>query len=107
ALLELCLLVLARGLESTLEVVEHRQQLLQHPLRREPDELRLVALDALAVVLELGLQTPERVEILVALPPRLLERGRLRPLLGLRPLERLLFDVVCHYGVLASSSTTS
>ena len=102
-LLELCLLMLGGRLERALEVVQHRQELLHEPLGRTRDEVRLVARDALAVVLELGLQTLERVEILVALPRQLLDLVDLRRLL----LDASLFDGLAHYDVFASSSTTS
>ena len=87
AVLELRLLVLRGGLERPLEVVEDGQQLLDEPLGRARDQVALLARGALAVVVELGLQAPERVEVLVALapdglelvePPRPARRGRLR-----------------------------
>ena len=84
AVLELRLAVLDRRLERPLEVVEHRQQLLDEPLGGARDELLLLARDPLAVVVELGLQPLERVEVLVALARHLgelvaLERRRLGP----------------------------
>ena len=51
---ELRLLVLRRRLERALEVVEHRQELVQQALVRAAEELGLVARDALAVVVEVG-----------------------------------------------------
>src|SRR5581483_358433 len=99
--LELCLLVLGGGLERALEIVEHGQELLHEPLGRTADEVGLVACDPLLVVLELGLETLERVEILVALPRQLrrVDRRRL--------LDASLFDGLRHQVALASSSTTS
>ena len=80
AVLELRLLVLGRGLERALEVVDHRQQLLDEPLGGARDQARLVARRALAVVVELGLEALQRVEVLVALrasPPRARSTRRL------------------------------
>ena len=65
--LELELPVLDGRLHRPLEVVEHREQLDDQPLGRPGGEGLLVAGNPLAVVVELGLQTLERVEILVAL----------------------------------------
>src|SRR5205823_1800846 len=95
ALLELCLLVLLGGRERALEVVEHGQQLLDEPLVGPRDQALLVAQDPLAVVLELGRDPLEVVQVLVALG---LERRYLL-------LEREL--TLLGHEVLASSSTTS
>ena len=67
ALLELRLLVLGGRLERALEVVEHRHELLDEPLVGARGQLLLVARHPLAVVVELGLQPLQRVEVLVAL----------------------------------------
>ena len=61
-------------LERALEVVDHRQQLLDEPLRGARDQICLVARDPLAVVVELGLQPLERVEVLVPLARHRRER---------------------------------
>ena len=98
ALLELRLLVLLGGRERPLEVVEHGQQLLHEPLVGPRDQALLVARDPLAVVLELGRDPLEVVQVLVALG---LERRHLL-------LERELTGVAClGHEVFASSSTTS
>ena len=63
----------AGRLERTLEIVEDGHELADQPLVGARGQLLLVARHPLAVVVELGLQTLERVEILVALtraPPR-------------------------------------
>ena len=59
-------MVLGR-LERALEVVEHRQELHDDPLARARDERLLVARRALAVVVEVGGEAPQVVEVLVAL----------------------------------------
>ena len=74
ALLELRLLVLLGRAKRALEVVEHGQQLLHEPLVGPRDQALLVAQDPLAVVLELGRDPLEVVQVLVALG---LERGEL------------------------------
>ena len=56
--------------ECALEVVEHRHELLDQPLVGARGQLLLVARHPLAVVVELGLQPLERVEVLVALRQR-------------------------------------
>jgi hypothetical protein len=117
--------VIARRDKRTLEVVEHRQQLLDQPLRGARDQIALIARDPLAVVLELGLETLERVEILVALlanpvelsrgnlpvPPYLLHLSAIADARSARlefiDLALLLDAIVGHYVVFASSSTTS
>src|SRR5262249_10255014 len=53
--------------DRALEVVEHRHELLDQPLVGARGQLLLVARNPLAVVVELGLQPLQRVEILVAL----------------------------------------
>ncbi len=63
ALLELRLLVLLGRLERALEVVEHGQELLHEPLAGPRDQALLVARGPLAVVVEVGLEALERVEI--------------------------------------------
>jgi hypothetical protein len=95
ALLELRLLVLLGRSKRPLEVVEHGQQLLDEPLVGPRDQALLVAQDPLAVVLELGRDPLEVVQVLVALG---LERRHLL-------LEREL--TLLGHEVLASSSTTS
>src|SRR4051812_30254543 len=84
ALFELRLLVLACGLERTLEIVEHGHELLHEPLVGARGQLLLVARHPLAVVVELRLQPLQGVEVLVALLCRRRERVRL-----LRRLRRL------------------
>src|SRR5438445_4728527 len=54
-------------LQRELERVEHRQQLLDQAFGSPVDESGLLLDHALAVVLELGLHAPERVEVLVPL----------------------------------------
>ena len=54
-------------LQRELERVEHREQLLHQALGGPVDERGLLLDHALAVVLELGLHAPERVEVLVPL----------------------------------------
>ena len=53
--------------ERAVERVEHREQLLDEPLGGALDERGLLAQHALAVVLEVGLHPPQRVDELVAL----------------------------------------
>ena len=79
ALLELRLLVLARrGIERALEIVEHREELLDQPLGRHPrPALACSRADALAVVVELGLEPLQRVEVRVALAAYRLEHNLL------------------------------
>jgi hypothetical protein len=67
ALLELGLFVLFRRLECTLEVVDDRQQLLDEPLGRPRGQARLLAGGALLVVLELGREPLQVVEVLLRL----------------------------------------
>src|SRR5205085_11861725 len=98
AFLELRLLVLGRGLERALEIVEHGHELLDEPLVGARGQLLLVARHPLAVVVELGLQALQRIEVVVAL---LRHRRQLVGLLG---------DYDCFFfpSVLAHlSSTTS
>src|SRR5215208_2273670 len=92
--------MLLGGGERPLEVVEHRQELVHQPLVGPRDQALLVARNPLAVVLELGRDPLEVVQVLVALG---FQRGDLVLRLGL---DR---RVLCfgHYEVLASSSTTS
>src|SRR4051812_1238649 len=108
--LELSLLVGSRELERTLEVVEHRYELLHQPLVGARGQLLLVARNPLAVVVELGLQPLQRVEVVVAL----LRHGRQLVRLLLRRLDgfALLLDgpIVGHLSSTTSysaSSTTS
>src|SRR5207237_9536094 len=100
-LLELGLFVLLGRFEGALEVVEDGQQLLHERLRRPGRERLLVARGPLAVVVELGLQALERVEVLVALA---LER--LDPLVRLPELV-LLWRLLRHSTLSASSMTSS
>ena len=76
ALFELRLLVLFRGRERALEIVEHGQELLDEPLVGARDQALLIARDPLAVVLELGRDPLEVVQVLVTLG---LERRHLSP----------------------------
>src|SRR4029450_8699175 len=99
ALLQLRLLVLLRGRERPLEVVEDGQQLLHEPLVGPRDQALLVARDPLAVVLELGSDPLEVVQVLFAL-------GCERRYLLLEGRPPSLSTLVGHE-VLASSSTTS
>ena len=62
-----------RVLDRALEVVEHGQQLLDDALPRARDRVRLLALHALAVVLELRLHALREREVLGRLPLRQLE----------------------------------
>ncbi len=111
-----------RRLERPLQVVEHRQQLLDQPLVGPRDQACLVTRGPLAVVLEVGLDALEGVDELVALALERLDLVRLRawsrgnlpvppdPLHlsaiadGLR-LRLVCSDLVAHYDVLASSSS--
>ena len=99
-LFELALLVLGRSLQRALEIVEHGHEFLHEALVGARGQLLLVARHPLAVVVELGLQPLERVEVLVTL---LDQRGYL-------VLEdRLLGCLAGLFGVLLAhfSSTTS
>src|SRR5262245_5565817 len=64
ALLELGLLVLLCGVERPLEVVEHGQQLVEDALVRARRERLLLAGSPLAVVVELGREPLQAVEVL-------------------------------------------
>ena len=64
---QLALLVPRRGLEGAAHVVHDRQQRLDDVLGGAQAQLVALAPDALAVVLELGLEAPEVVEVVVAL----------------------------------------
>ena len=99
ALLQLRLLVLLGRCQRPLEIVEHGQELLHQPLVGPRDQALLVAQDPLAVVLELGGDALEVVQVLV---PLRLERRE--PFL-----DRVLRGVslVLVHEVFASSSTTS
>jgi hypothetical protein len=99
AFLELRLFVLCRRLERALEVVEHGQELLDEPLVGTRDQTLLVARNPLAVVLEVGRDALEIVQILVALA---FDVGELLFELGVVGLS-----LVSHYDCLASSSITS
>jgi len=103
ALFELRLLMLHRGLERTLEIVEDRQQVLHKPFVRERDELLPLPQRALAEVVEVGGCPLPAVDRLVALGR---ESGEtiLAALLDLLLFACLL---VLHQEVFASSSTTS
>src|SRR5919198_1100171 len=103
ALLELGLLMLLGGFERALEVVQHGQELAHESLGRPNRARRFVARGPLAVVVELGLQPLERVEVLVALARHLGKLNLWRPSL----LGRLSHFLLCHYDVFASSSMTS
>src|SRR2546423_10516285 len=67
ALLELRFLMLRRGLERALEIVEDRQEVLHEPFVRERDELLSLAQRALAEVVEVGRRPLPVVDRLVAL----------------------------------------
>ena len=67
---ELALLVLVAGLERAAHVVHDRQQGLDDGLGGAQAQLLVVALHALAVVVELGLEAAQVVEVLVALGAR-------------------------------------
>ena len=60
--------MLGGGLERPLEIVEHRQELLDQPLVGARDQALLVARHPLAVVVELGREPLQVVEMRVALP---------------------------------------
>src|SRR5262249_17367523 len=62
---EFRLLVPFRRLERPLEVVEDRQELANEPLVGMRDQSLLLACGPLAVVLEVGLQALQKVEVLV------------------------------------------
>ncbi len=96
AFLELGLLVLLGRSERPLEVVEHRQELLHQPLVGARDQALLVTRGPLAVVLEVGRDALEVVQVLVPLG---LERRQ--------PLLELCLRRRRRHEVLASSSTTS
>ena len=104
AVLELRLLVLLGGLERSLQVVEDRQKLLDDPLAGPRDQALLIARGPLAVVVEVGLETLERVDqllVLVSERLQLVELGLLvhRLLLG-------VLDLLGHYAFFASSSSS-
>ena len=61
--------------ERELEAVHHRQELLDQAFSRAVDERGLLAQHALAVVLEVGLQTTSRVEQVVAFPLKCVQVG--------------------------------
>ena len=100
ALLELRLLVLAGGDERPLEIVDDREHRLHQPLVGARDQVLLVTRGPLAVVVELGRDPLQLVEVVVALG---LDGGE--PLLQLLGLDGLLL-LLRHY-CLASSSITS
>ena len=86
--------------ERELEAVEHRQQLLDQALGRALDERGLLAQDALAVVLEVGLDALRELTQVVALLGQLLEIRRdelSRVLLG-----ALVVDDVVRLGILGT-----
>ncbi len=95
ALFECGFLVLRRGPERPLEIVEDRQQLLHEPLVRERDVLGAVARGTLLVVVEVGRHAQQPV----------LEfcNSGVRHVRCLTP----MLDFGLHYEVFASSSTTS
>src|SRR2546423_4971015 len=103
ALLELRFLMLRRGLERALEIVEDRQKVLHEPFVRERDELFPLAQRALAEVVEVGGRPLPAVDRLVALG---FESGE--AILAALP-DRLLVSrlLLLHQEVFASSSTTS
>ena len=68
ALEHLRVLVVLGRVERALEVVEHGQELGDDPLPGAREELRLLAHDALAVVVEVGRDPTQVVEVLVPLP---------------------------------------
>src|SRR5690348_369295 len=98
AVLELRLFVRGRELECTLEIVEHRDELTHQPLVGARGQLLLVARHPLAVVVELGLQTLQRVEVLVTLARDRLELigavARLRRAYAARAVVRFALGLV-------------
>ncbi len=98
ALFELRLLVLARGDERPLEIVDDGEHRLHQPLVGARDQILLVTRGPLAVVVELGRDPLQLVEVVVALG-----LDGLEPLLQLLGLGGLLLRHYC----LASSSITS
>src|SRR5262249_26087228 len=107
ALLELRLLVLARVVERALEVVEHRHELLDEPLVGARGQLLLVARHPLAVVVELGLQPLQGIEVVVALLRHRRELVHLFDLLDLLLDPRLLAHLSSTTSYSASSTTSS
>ncbi len=81
---ELLAAVLARRLDGAAQVVDHREQRFDDRLGGAQAQILLVAPHALAVVVELGLQTLQVVEVVVALGERLSETlaGALRTAAG-------------------------
>ena len=103
ALVELRLLVLAGRDERPLEVVEDGEHRLHQPLVGARDQALLVTRRPLAVVVELGRDALQLVEVLVPLG---LDRGE--PLLDLAaPLLLLRRGLLVGHEGLASSSITS
>ena len=98
--------MLLRRVERPLEVVEHRQELLHEPLVGARDQALLVARGPLAVVVELGGDALQVVEVLVALSleerEALLELGD-----GLLDLVGAGLLLGGHQDCFASSSMTS
>ena len=96
---QLALLVLGGGLERATHVVHHRQQGLHDDFGGAQAVLFRVALHALAVVVELGLQAAQVIEVLVALGGQLVELLALGFLpgarLGLAGLRRRLGGLAC------------
>jgi hypothetical protein len=99
------LLMLLRGFERPLQVVEDGEQLADEPLVRMGDEPLLFASGPLPVVLEVGLHALEKVEVLVPL------RGDSRePVVGsrscrLRLLDLRMSELLAHDFVAPSSSS--
>src|SRR5436309_2242092 len=113
ALFELGLLVLLRRLERPLEVVHDRQQLLHEPLGSPGGQTRLLARGALLVVVELGREPLQVVQMLLRLR---LGRGELvatgsrdmaRDPVALLDLVELFLGRIRHQEVFASSSPIS
>ena len=111
--------VLGRRFERPLQVVEHGHEVLHEALGRARDQIAPIARRPLAVVVELGLQALQRVEVLVALArrlrqlvDRLLDVGYAAPPPARRPRlrgHRLRARLVSHSSTTSysASSTTS
>ena len=67
AVLDGGLFVLGDGVERAAEIVEHREQLLHQPLVRARDQVCLLPRGPLAEVVEVGRDTTQVVQVLVAL----------------------------------------
>jgi hypothetical protein len=95
------------GLERALEVVEDGKELADEPLVRVGDQPLLIAKGALAVVLEVRLDTLRQSEILVSLRGNGRERVGGSRSLGPRLLDLRVGELVAHDFAASSSSMTS